>query len=180
MVCFFFYSVFYTEKPCTVYMYIPCIWRVHNFIIVTQCYHNGTFVTHLQVKMLTYQRSTSKQTWAITYIDQFSMLWINDKIIIIAIYDIPVNPFPFTFADGSTKFTRMDWQWWTSTSICWHFLMNHCHLISNKSCDWLFLKLGNIWWYFPNACCEKYLKDNKNSSLHLALKICSDIFPNGH
>ena len=27
------------------------------------------------------------------------------------------------------------------------------------------------------ACCEKYLKDNKHNSLHLTLKICSDICP---
>ena len=27
------------------------------------------------------------------------------------------------------------------------------------------------------ACCEKYLKDNKNNSLHLTVKICSDICP---
>ena len=39
------------------------------------------------------------------------------------------------------------------------------------------LKLGNIRWYSPNACCKKYLKDNKHNSLHLALKICLDICP---
>ena len=27
------------------------------------------------------------------------------------------------------------------------------------------------------TCCEKYLKDICNNSLHLTLKICSDIFP---
>ena len=34
---------------------------------------------------------------------------------------------------------------------------------------------------FPNfqncACCEKYLKDKEHNSLHLTLKICSDICP---
>ena len=34
---------------------------------------------------------------------------------------------------------------------------------------------------FPNfgncKCCEKHLKDNKHNSLHLTLKICSNIWP---
>ena len=42
------------------------------------------------------------------------------------------------------------------------------------------LKLGNIWGYSPIfncARCVKDLKDNKDNSLHLGRKICSDICP---
>ena len=46
----------------------------------------------------------------------------------------------------------------------------------SKRITWLNI-LGNIRWYSPDARCEKYLKDNKHNSLHLALKICSDICP---
>ena len=36
----------------------------------------------------------------------------------------------------------------------------------------------SIFFNFQNcACCEKDLKDNKHNSLHLTLKICSDICP---
>jgi len=45
------------------------------------------------------------------------------------------------------------------------------------------LKLGNIRVIFPNfqncTCCEKYLKDNKHKSLHLARK-CAKTFVLGH
>jgi len=41
----------------------------------------------------------------------------------------------------------------------------------NASRDWIFPNFQNC------GCCEKYLKDNKHNSLHLTLKICSNICP---
>ena len=42
-------------------------------------------------------------------------------------------------------------------------------------------KTGEYQRIFPNfqkyVCCEKYLKDNKQNSLHFTLKICLDICP---